>query len=143
MLVLGAIYFGCHAQGSGKKEITPEERSKEITDHLAKKIPMTKGQKDSVAIAFVQLIDDVQRYNAGNNQKILDLLIKNRDEKIKKVLRDDQKFDQYLLIIADMKKDIEENQGRQRYQQQQHQQGGQRGGMPGMPGGGMPGGGKF
>ena len=101
---------------------------------------MTKGQKDSVSTAFMQLLDDVQKYNAMNNPKILELLIHNRDEKVKKILHDDQKFDQFLLIMADMRKEMQENQGQQRYQQQQQRQGGQRGGMPAMPGGGMPGG---
>ncbi|MCX6283552.1 MAG: hypothetical protein NTW31_04865 [Bacteroidetes bacterium] len=124
-----------YPQEHSKKEVAPEERAREIVDHLAKKIPMTKGQKDSVASAFVQLLDDVQKYNAEGNQKIMDLLVKSRDEKIKKILHNDQKFDQYLLTMADMMKEMQENQNRQ-MQQQQHQRGGQKTGMPGMPGGG-------
>ncbi|MCX6287123.1 MAG: hypothetical protein NTY96_08410 [Bacteroidetes bacterium] len=136
LLFLFTGIFWSNAQENSKKEVAPEVKAREIVDHLAKKIPMTKGQKDSVAIAFVQLFDDVQKYNAGENQKILDLLIKNRDEKIKKILHDDQKFDQFLLILSDIKKEMQENQGRERYQQHQQQQGGKHGGVPGMPGGG-------
>jgi|GEM_PF-716335 len=139
-VVFLGMHLGSYAQDSGKKEVPPEERAQEITTRLAKKIPMTKGQKDSVSTAFMQLLDDVQKYNAMNNPKILELLIHNRDEKVKKILHDDQKFDQFLLIMADMRKEMQENQGQQRYQQQQQRQGGQRGGMPAMPGGGMPGG---
>ncbi|MCX6280585.1 MAG: hypothetical protein NTU51_01315 [Bacteroidetes bacterium] len=134
LLFLFGVCMLSNAQESGKKEVSPEERARDIADHLAKKIPMTKGQKDSVAGAFIQLMDDIQKYNAEGNQKILDLLVKNRDEKIKKILHDDSKFDQYLLTMDEMKKEMQQNQSRQQYQQHQH--GGQKGGMPGMPGGG-------
>ena len=134
-LLLFAVCITGEAQSNSKKEVAPAERAREIVDRLAKKIPMTKGQKDSVAGAFVQLLDDVQKYNAEGNEKIMDLLVKSRDEKIKKILHDDQKFDQYLLMMSEMLKEMQENLNRQR-QQQQRQQGGQKSGMPGMPGGG-------
>ena len=128
------------AQESGKKELTPEERSKETVDYLAKKIAMTKGQKDSLNTAFLQFIDDIQKYNAQGNQQLMDLLSKSRDDKIKKILHDDQKYDMYLTYLADLKKQREQNQGQQR---QQHQQGGQHSHMGGGMQGGMPGGGRF
>ena len=102
---------------------------------------MTKGQKDSLNTAFLQFIDDIQKYNAQGNPQVMDLLSKSRDEKIKKVLHNDQKYDMYLTFLADLKKQREENQGQQRHQQ--HQPGGQHNGMGGGMQGGMPGGGRF
>ena len=140
-LLLFVTCIGSQAQESSKKELTPEERSRETVDYLAKKIPMTKGQKDSLNTAFLQFIDDIQKYNAQGNPQVMDLLSKSRDEKIKKVLHNDQKYDMYLTFLADLKKQREENQGQQRHQQ--HQQGGQHNGMGGGMQGGMPGGGRF
>ena len=129
--------FSVWAQESKPKEVSPEERTKEIVDHLAKKIPMTKGQKDSIATAFLQFVDDIQKYNALGNEKIIDLLVKTRDDKVKKILHDDTKFDEYLLQLVDMKKQMDNN--RQQQMHQQHQQGGHRN----PAGSSMPGGGGF
>ena len=139
-LLLFVACIGSKAQEGSKKEVTPEERSREIVDHLAKKISMTKGQKDSVNTVFLQFMDDIQKYNAQGNQKLIDLLSKSRDDKVKKILHDDQKFDQYLAVMADLNKQREENPGQQRHQ---HQQGGQHNHMGGGMQGGMPGGGTF
>ncbi len=139
-LLMITLCISVNAQQSSKKEVPPEERVKDIVDRIGKKVPMTKEQKDSVSMAFLQFIDDVQKYNAMGNEKLIDLLAKSRDDKVKKILREDQKFDNYLAVLADIKKQVEENQGQQYHQQ--HQQGGQQrnrmgGGMPGgMPGGG-------
>jgi hypothetical protein len=134
-----AVCSSVNAQQSSKKEVPPEERVKEIVDRIAKKVQMTKEQKDSVTLAFLGFIDDVQKYNAQGNEKLIDLLAKSRDDKVKKILREDQKFDNYLAVLADLKKQIEENQGQQFHQQRQ-QGGGQHNHMGGMQGG-MPGGG--
>lgn len=139
-LLMIAVCISVSAQQSSKKEVPPEERVKEIVDRIAKKVQMTREQKDSVSLAFLQFIDDVQKYNAMGNEKLIDLLAKSRDDKVKKILREDQKFDNYLAVLADMKKQIEENQGQQ-YHQQRPQGGGQHNHMGGGMQGGMPGGG--
>jgi len=138
-LLMTALCISVAAQQSSKKEVPPEDRVKEIVDRIAKKVTMTKGQKDSVTLAFLQFIDDIQKYNAQGNEKLLDLLSKSRDDKVKKILREDQKFDNYLAVLADIKKQVEENQGQQ--YRQPHQQGGQHNHMGGGMQGGMPGGG--
>jgi len=49
----------------------------------------------------------------------MDYLAKTRDDKIKTILQDDQKFDLYLQTMADLKKQMQENQGQQRNPQYQ------------------------
>lgn len=137
ILLIVSGFFVCKAQEGKPKEVSPEERVRGIVDHISKKIPMTKGQKDSVSNAYLQFIDDVQKYNAQDNPKVIELLVKSRDDKVKKILRDDKKFDQYLLILAEMKKQMDEN----RNQPMHHQR--PPGGQKNPPGGGMPGGGGF
>lgn len=139
-LLLFATCLGSNAQDKSKKELTPEERSKETVDYLAKKISMTRGQKDSLNTAFLQFIDDIQKYNAQGNPQIMDFLNRSRDDKIKKILHDDRKFELYLIFLADLKKQREENQDQQRHQQQP---GGQHSHTAGGMQGGMPGGGRF
>ena len=138
-LLMVAFCISASAQQSSKKEVPPGERVKEVVDKIAKKVQMTKEQKDSVTLAFLQFIDDVQKYNAQGNEKLIDLLSKSRDDKVKKILREDQKFDNYLGVLADIKKQIEENQGQQ-YHQQRQQGGGQHNHIGGGMQGGMPGG---
>ncbi len=139
-LLLLVTCLGSKAQQSSKKEVTPEERTKETVDYLGKKIQMTKGQKDSLSTAFLQFIDDIQKYNAQGNPQVMDVLTKSRDDKVKKILHDDKKYDLYLTYLADLKKQREENPAQPRHQQQP---GGQHNHMGGGMQGGMPGGGKF
>ncbi len=141
-LLMILVCISASAQAGSRNEFTPEEISKDSVDRLAKKIEVTKGQKDSINTAFLQFMDDIQKYNAQGNQQLVDLLIKSRDEKVKKILHNDQKNDKYLEFIADLKKQREENQGQQRYQQ--HKPGGQHNHIGGgMQGGGMQGGGNY
>jgi hypothetical protein len=112
------------AQQNQQKEISAEEQMKMFASRLAQKIVLTKSQKDSVALIYLQYMDDIQKYRAENNGKVLSFLMTSREEKIKKLLRDDKKYDQYLLFLEDMKKQRESQQG-----QGNQQQGGQHNSM--------------
>ncbi|MEI7663814.1 MAG: hypothetical protein WCK34_16525, partial [Bacteroidota bacterium] len=73
-------------------------------------VTMTKGQKDSITTVYVQFMDDIQKYHAENNAKVITFMMKSRDEKIKIILHDDKKYDQYLLFMEDIKKQREPSQ---------------------------------
>ena len=109
------------AQEEKQKEVTLEDRAKMIDSKLAQKIQLTKGQKDSVTTTYIQYMDDIQKYHAENNAKVIIFMMKSRDEKIKSILHDDLKYDQYLVFMEDIKKQREPSQ-RSPEQQQQHQQ---------------------
>ena len=92
------------AQQNQQKEIPVQEQMKMFVVSLAKKIEMTQNQKDSITMAYICFIDDVQKYRADNNAKVLTFLMNSREEKIKKIFHDEKKYDKYLLFLEDMKK---------------------------------------
>ena len=123
LFVLLLFYaLGAMAQQNRLKEVSVEEQMKIFVDRLAKKIDMTKGQKDSVVFAYIQFIDDVQKYRADNNAKVLTFLMKTREDKIKHLLHDEKKYDQYLLFLEDMKTQNQQQQGPSEQQQNPGQQ---------------------
>jgi hypothetical protein len=122
--------FGAMAQSDRQKEISDEERTKMFVNNLAKKIDLNKNQKDSVTTVYNRFIDDLMKYRAGNNAKVISYLIKTRDEQVKNILRDDKKYDQYLLYMESLKKQRES----QPPPPQQQQQGGQQNPMGTGPG---------
>jgi hypothetical protein len=85
------------------KELTPSERSKIFVDHIAPKLNLTKGQKDSLTTIFAQYIENVEKYRAGNNPKVISFMEKIRDDKIKTLLCDEVRFEKYLSIMGEMK----------------------------------------
>jgi hypothetical protein len=98
------------AQGEQKKEITIEDRSKMFVSRLALKMVLTKTQKDSITMIYTQFMEDIQKYHAENNAKVITYMMKSRDDKIKVLLHDDTKYDQYLLFMEDIKKQREPSQ---------------------------------
>ena len=84
-------------------EVTSAERAKSFIDHIAPKLTMTKGQKDSLTIIFTQFIDDVAKYRAENNGKVISYMEKVRDDKVKKMFHDDVKFEKYMSVMDDIK----------------------------------------
>ena len=84
--------------------MTMEERTKMFVDHISPKLNLTKGQKDSLNIIFIQYMDDLAKYHAENNAKVITFMMKNRDDKIKKLLRDSIKYDKYLIVMQDITK---------------------------------------
>jgi hypothetical protein len=101
---------GSMGQGEQKKEITIEDRSKMFVSRLAQKVVLTKNQKDSITMIYTQFMEDIQKYHAENNAKVITYLMKSRDDKIKTLLHDDTKYDQYLLFMEDIKKQREPSQ---------------------------------
>jgi len=101
LLLLG---FGSMAQEPSGAEIPAQDRMKEFIDRLSPKLNLSKGQKDSLTAIFVRFMDDIQKYHAENNAKVITFMMKTRDEKVKNLLHDTLKFDKYLLIMEDIKK---------------------------------------
>lgn len=127
-----------YAQRQNTEEVTNAQRGKNFSEWIAKKIEMTKGQKDSLATIFTQFMDDMEKYRAGNNPQITAYLTKIRDDTVKSLFRNDASFDQYLLVMADIQK--------QRPMQPNQSGQGQGKGMgqgKGQGGGGGQGGGQF
>lgn len=85
------------------KELSPSDRSKIFIDHIAPKLNLTKGQKDSLITIFAQYIDNVEKYRAGNNEKVISYMQKIRDDKVKTLLHNEVRFEKYLSIMEDEK----------------------------------------
>ena len=92
------------AQGEPQKEITSLDRAKMFVSRLAQKVELTKNQKDSITLIYTQYMDDIQKYRAENNAKVIMYMMKSRDDKIKVLLHDDLKYEQYLLFLEDIQK---------------------------------------
>ena len=120
-------FLAANAQEAPQTAMSPEDRTKMFVDHIAPKLNLTKGQKDTLAIIFIQFMDDIQKYHAENNVKVITFMMKNRDEKVKNLLRDTVKYSKYLLVLEDIKKQRESQRG----SMQQGQPGGHRNKMEG------------
>jgi hypothetical protein len=107
---------------------TPEERMKTFVDHISPKLNITKGQKDSLIRIYVGYMDDIQKYHAENNAKVITFMMKIRDDKVKSLLRDSVKYNKYLMILEDIKKQAEPRSGPM---EEPRQQGGQHNKMGG------------
>jgi hypothetical protein len=107
IVVLILFSTGSIAQENQQKEISSGDRAKMFVNRLAQKIMLTKNQKDSITMIYTQFMDDIQKYRAENNAKVITFMMKTRDEKIKNLLHDDSKFDKYLLFMEDIKKQRE------------------------------------
>ena len=103
LLIMLAV-LSSKAQGEPQKEITSLDRAKLFVSRLAQKVELTKNQKDSITLIYTQYMDDIQKYRAENNAKVITYMMKSRDEKIKILLHDDLKYEQYLLFLEDIQK---------------------------------------
>jgi hypothetical protein len=72
-------------------------------------------------------MDDIQKYRAENNAKVIMYMMKSRDDKIKVLLHDDLKYEQYLLFLEDIQKqrDPQQRPPEQRQKGGQQHMGGQ------------------
>lgn len=115
------------AQGEPQKEITSLDRAKMFVSRLAQKVELTKNQKDSITLIYTQYMDDIQKYRAENNAKVIMYMMKSRDDKIKVLLHDDLKYEQYLLFLEDIQKqrDPQQRPPEQRQKGGQQHMGGQ------------------
>jgi hypothetical protein len=104
---------GLPAQDPGQHTMTPEESTRMFVDRMSPKLNLTKGQKDSLTTIFMQYMDDIQKYHAENNAKVITFMMKARDEKVKSLLRDSLKFDKYLIVMEDIKKQASQRQSPQ------------------------------
>ena len=112
-LMFLSCFTGSYAQQPAAKTFTVEERAETFVTHIAPKLSLNKTQKDSLTTIYVQYIDDVEKYHAMNNEKVVTFLMNSRDEKVKKLLHDQVKFDKYLLLLADMKNQRDQQPGPQ------------------------------
>ena len=115
------------AQDVPQTPISPEDRTKMFVEHISPKLNLTKGQKDTLAIIFVQFMDDIQKYPAENSAKVITFMMKTRDEKVKNLLRDTVKYNKYILLLEDIKKQRDSQRG----SMQQGPPGGHRNNMEG------------
>jgi hypothetical protein len=103
MVLFSGCISGLIGQEAATKIVTVEERAKNFVDHLAPKVNLTKSQKDSLTTIYVQYMDDIEKYHAGNNAKVITFMMKSRDEKVKNLLHDEVKYEKYLLFLEDIK----------------------------------------
>lgn len=120
LLLLLSGFLPVFSQKQQSDEITNSQRARNFIDRIAPKLEITKSQKDSLANIFTQYMDDIEKYRAGNNAKIISYLMKARDEKVKNLLKTDAKYDKYLLVMSDIQK-------QQAPSQETHQGGGKGG----------------
>ena len=99
-----AFSFCSMAQEEQPRNTTPADHSRIFADQVSQKIKTTKNQKDSLNMIFMQFMDDVQKYQAHENDKVFNYLVKSRDNKVKTLLHDDAKYEKYLILMEDMKK---------------------------------------
>jgi hypothetical protein len=104
LLLLFSGIFVLPAQEAAKEEITPQESAKKLSEAIAQKLALTKSQKDSLATIFVRFVEDIAKYNAENNAKVITYFQKARDEKVKALLHDDKKYEKYQLLFEDIRK---------------------------------------
>ncbi|GEM_PF-1873677 len=121
-----------------QQTISPEDRTKMFVDHIAPKLSLSKGQKDTLTRIFLQYTDDIQKYHAENNAKVIAFMMKTRDDKVKKLLRDSLKFEKYVLVLEDIQKQSDPHN---QTSQPQHE-GGHHNRSGGMGGGGPGGNGR-
>ncbi len=110
------------AQGEPQKEITSLDRAKMFVSRLAQKVELTKNQKDSITLIYTQYMDEIQKYRAENNAKVIMYMMKSRDDKVKILLHDDLKYEKYLLFLEDIQKQREPQQRPPEQQQKGGQQ---------------------
>jgi hypothetical protein len=116
-LIFVVSSFCSMAQEQEHKNFSPGELSKIVVDQIEQKIKPSKNQKDSLNIIFMQFADDLQKYRAQENAKVFNYLVKTRDDKVKILLRDDAKYEKYLLFLEEMKKkqDLPQNPPQQQH----------------------------
>ena len=96
-----------HQDSPARQAPTPQEQMKMFVDRISPKLSISKTQKDSLSIIFLKFMDDIQKYHAENNEKVISFMTKNRDDKVKNLLRDSTKFTRYLIILSEISKQAE------------------------------------
>ena len=72
-----------HQEMPAQQSLTPEQQMKMFVDRIAPKLSLSKSQKDSLSIIFLKFMDDIQKYHAENNEKVINFMTKSRDDKVK------------------------------------------------------------
>ena len=107
------VSVGLKAQEPARQEmppqqpVSPEAQMKMFVDRISPKLNLTKNQKDSLAMIFLKFMDDLQKYHAENNEKVVAFMTKNRDDKVKNLLRDSTKYFKYTIILTEISKQTE------------------------------------
>jgi hypothetical protein len=109
-LLLLVFFLHSAAQDEQTGKTPPADQMKMFSNLVSQKLKPTKNQKDSLMFVFRQFTDDVLKYRARENDKIYNYLVKTRDDKVKNILHDDTRFEKYLLMMEDMKKNLESPQ---------------------------------
>jgi hypothetical protein len=98
------------AQEEQHEKPSPGDQSKVLVDQVARKINLNKTQKDSLNLIFQQFTDDIQKYRAQENDKVFNYLVKSREDKIKILLKEEGKYEKYLLVMEELRKKQESPQ---------------------------------
>ena len=106
ILLLFICSFGSIAQESTPPAMSSDDRTKMFVERITPKLNLTKGQKDSLALIFIQFMDDIQKYHAENNAKVITFMMKTRDEKVKNLLRDTIKYDKQIEVVQKSQHDL-------------------------------------
>ena len=85
-----------------KKAPTMEESVREYISRVAPKMKLTKSQTDSMTMIYLEYMDNLNKYHAEGNAKVISYMMKTREEKVKNLLRDSVKYEKYLMVVADL-----------------------------------------
>jgi hypothetical protein len=121
------FFLNSAAQNEQTGNIPTADQMKIFSDLVSQKLKPSKNQKDSLMLVFRQFTDDILKYKARENDKIYNYLVKTRDDKVKNILHDDTRFEKYLLMMEDMKKNMDSPQNpahRQKHESQPNPMGG-------------------
>ena len=88
MMLCGVIIT--NAQGGGGMRRTPEERSKRVVDTLTTLFKLDQDHQTQATTVFVDYYKSMTTLGQGASQEDRQKLTGDRDEKLKKVLGDDQ-----------------------------------------------------
>jgi hypothetical protein len=91
------------AQQTTRENLSPEESTRMFVERIANKLKINQGKLDSMIVIYNQYADDIRKYNASNNPRVITYMIKIRDDKVKVLLRDSVKYEKYLLFLEGIK----------------------------------------
>ena len=87
---------------NGEKQ-TSQQRAEKFVNTMNEKIPLRKPQKDSLINACKNFYDDMQTYRTEGNMEVVKALAQKRDNNVKQILANDEKYAAYIAYLADLK----------------------------------------
>ncbi len=87
---------------NGEKQ-TSQQRAENFVNNMNEKIPLRKPQKDSLITVCKTFYDDMQTYRTEGNMEVVKALAQKRDNNVKQILSNDEKYAAYITFLADLK----------------------------------------